>query len=99
MKYELVFPSERIEKEFEKELKRLSKNHRERVVTSIRSLADNPRLPGKKHKKLEQESVVFSFVAQHRLRVGKYRILYDIDDKNKKVILLKLTKKQEHTYK
>jgi len=99
MKYELVFPSERIEKEFEKALRRLSKHDRERVVTSIRSLADNPRPTGKKHKKLEMESVVFSFVAQHRLRVGKYRILYDIDDKNKKVILLKLTKRQEHTYK
>jgi mRNA interferase RelE/StbE len=99
MKYELVFPSERIEKEFEKELRRLTKNYRERVVTSIRSLADNPRPPGKKRKKLEQESVVFSFVAQFRLRVGKYRILYDIDDKTRKVILLKLTKKQEHTYK
>jgi mRNA interferase RelE/StbE len=99
IKYELVFPSERIEKEFEKELRRLSKNYQERVVASIRSLAVNPRPPGKKHKKLEQESVVFSFVAQYRLRVGKYRILYDIDDKPKKVILLKLTKKEEHTYK
>jgi mRNA interferase RelE/StbE len=99
MKYELVFPSERIEKEFEKELRRLTKNYRERIVTSIRSLAVNPRPPGKKHKKLEQESVVFSFVAQFRLRVGKYRILYDIDDKTRKVILLKLTKKQEHIYK
>ncbi len=43
--------------------------------------------------------MVFSFVAQYRLRVGKYRVLYDIDDKNKKVILLKLEKKREHTYK
>jgi mRNA interferase RelE/StbE len=99
MNYELVFPSERIEKEFEKELRRLSKNYQERLVTSIRSLAANPHPPGKKHKKLGQESVVFSFVAQYRLRVGKYRILYDIDDKNKKVILLKLTKRQEQTYK
>jgi mRNA interferase RelE/StbE len=99
MKYELVFPSERVEKEFEKELRRVSMNYQERVVASVRSLADNPRPPGKKYKKLEEESVIFSFVAQYRLRVGKYRVLYDIDDKNKKVILLKLAKKQEHTYK
>jgi len=99
MKYELVFPSERVEKEFEKELRKLSKNYQEKVVASVRSLADNPRPPGKKYKKLEAESVVFSFVAQYRLRVGKYRVLYDIDDKNKKVILLKLEKKREHTYK
>ena len=99
MKYEVVFPSERVEKEFEKELRKLSKNYQEKVVASIRSLSDNPRPLGEKYKKLEEESVVFSFVAQHRLRVGKYRVLYDIDDKNKKVILLKLEKKREHTYK
>jgi mRNA interferase RelE/StbE len=46
MKYELVFPSERVEKEFEKELRRVSMNYQERVVASVRSLADNPRPPG-----------------------------------------------------
>lgn len=93
MKYEVVFPSERVEKEFEKELRKLSKNYQEKVVASVRSLADNSLPQGKKHKRLEEESVVFSFVAQYRLRVEKYRELYDIDDKNKKVILLKLEKK------
>jgi mRNA-degrading endonuclease RelE of RelBE toxin-antitoxin system len=48
MKYELVFPSERVEKAFEKVLIRLSKNDQERVVASVRSLADNPHPPGKK---------------------------------------------------
>ncbi|HEX9665897.1 MAG TPA: type II toxin-antitoxin system RelE/ParE family toxin [Thermodesulfobacteriota bacterium] len=99
MKYELVFPTERVEKEFEKELRKLSKNYQERIVASVRSLADIPRPPGKKYKKLEDESMVFSFVAQYRLRIGKYRVLYDIDDKNRRVILLKLAKRQEHTYK
>jgi mRNA interferase RelE/StbE len=41
---------------------------------------------------------VFRYIAQHRLRVGPYRILYDLDDARKKVILLKLDKRDEHTY-
>ena len=39
-----------------------------------------------------------AFTAEYRLRVGSYRVLYDIDDRNKKVVLLKLAKRDEHTY-
>ena len=38
------------------------------------------------------------FTAEYRLRVGPYRVLYDIDDQQKKVILLKLAKRDEQTY-
>lgn len=38
------------------------------------------------------------FIAQYRLRIGPYRLLYDVDDQRKKVILLKLAKRDEHTY-
>jgi mRNA-degrading endonuclease RelE of RelBE toxin-antitoxin system len=38
------------------------------------------------------------FTAQYRLRIGPYRILYDVDDRLKKVILLKLAKRDEQTY-
>jgi len=33
----------------------------------------------------------FQFVAQYRLRVGNYRVLYDVDDKQKTVWILALT--------
>ena len=36
--------------------------------------------------------------AEYRLRVGPYRVLYDIDAQQKKVILLKLAKRDEQTY-
>ena len=38
------------------------------------------------------------FTAEYRLRVGSYRVLYDIDDQRKKVVLLKLAKRNEQTY-
>ena len=53
-------------------------------------LGDNPRPQGKRSKKLTGELIVSRFVAEYRLRVGPYRVLYDIDDQRKKVVLLKL---------
>ena len=36
------------------------------------------------------------FTAEYRLRVGPYQVLYDGDDQRKKVVLLKLVKRDEH---
>ena len=35
------------------------------------------------------------FTAEYRLRAGPYRVLYDVDDQRKKVVLLKLAKRNE----
>jgi mRNA interferase RelE/StbE len=96
--YQVIFPSERVEHEFEKFLGKIPSDDRMAVVEAVRSLAQNPRPPGKSYKKLKGEVTVFRYIAQHRLRVGRYRILYDLDDARKKVILLKLDKRDEHTY-
>ncbi len=61
-------------------------------------LGDNPRPQGKRSKKLTGELIVSRFVVEYRLRVGPYRVLYDIDDQRKKVVLLKLAKRDEQTY-
>lgn len=98
MAYELVFPSERAEHEFEKALRNIPTHYQTAIVQATRSLSSDPRPPGKRYKKLKGNLVLFNFIAQHRLRVGPYRILYDIDDRRKKVILLKLLKRDEHTY-
>jgi len=49
-------------------------------------------------KKLAGELIVSRFVAEYRLRVGPYRVLYDIDDQHKKVVILKLAKQDGQTY-
>jgi mRNA interferase RelE/StbE len=96
--YEVVFPSERVERTFQKTLWKVPAAYQESIVTAIRSLATNPRPEGKRTKKLTGQLIVSQFTAEYRLRVGPYRILYDIDDHSKKVILLKLAKRNEQTY-
>ena len=41
---------------------------------------------------------IFGYLAQYRLRVGDYRIFYDLDDERRKVILLAIRRRHEHTY-
>lgn len=98
MSYEVVFPSGRIERAFEKAIEKMPAEYQAAVVHAIRSFASNPRPQGKRTKKLTGHVIVSQFTAEYRLRVGPYRILYDIDDQRKKVILLKLLKRDEHTY-
>ena len=98
MPYEVVFPSERVERAFQKSLEQVSAGYREAIVTAIRSLAVNPRPQGKRTKKLTSELIVSHFTAEYRLRIVPYRVLYDIDDQRKKVVILKLAKRNEQTY-
>jgi mRNA interferase RelE/StbE len=62
----------------EKELERLHSGNYDRVTKKLLSLEDNPRPRGVKKLTGREE---------YRLRVGDYRILYFIDDKNQTVIV------------
>jgi len=97
-KYSAGFPSESVEKHFLKELSHLDKPLIARVKQVIDGLADNPRPKGKKIKSLRPPLAIYSLVATHRLRVGDYRILYDIDDSARRVILLAIRRRSEKTY-
>ena len=98
MGYEVVFPSERVERLFQKSLSKVPAEYQGAIATVIRSLAANPRPEGKRTKQLIGQLIVSQFTAQYRLRIGPYRLLYDIHDQRKKVVLLKLAKRDEHTY-
>ena len=98
MAYEVVFPSKRIERLFQKALEKIPADYQKKIVAALRGLGDNPRPQGKRAKKLTGEIIVAKFVAEHRLRIGPYRVLYDIDDQQKKVVVLKLAKRDEQTY-
>lgn len=98
MPYGVVFPSERAERLFEKTLEKIPADYQTAIAEAIRGLSLNPWPGGKRHKKLKGHVVVSQFLAQYRLRVGPYRILYDVDTPRKKVLLLKLVKRDEHTY-
>ena len=98
MPYEVVFPSKRVERLFQKSLEKIPANYQKTIIAAIRGLGDNPRPQGKRTKKLTGEIIVSRFVAEYRLRIGPYRVLYDIDEPRKTVVLLKLAKRDEQTY-
>ncbi len=98
MAYEVVFPSERVERLFQKTLEKIPPKYQSAIVQALRSLSSNPRPQGKRIKRLKGEVIVSQFTAEYRLRLGAYRVLYDVDDQRKKVILLKLLKRDERTY-
>ena len=60
-----------VRKSVSKDLKGIPKKDVRRILTAIKSLADDPRPPGTK--KLSGQD-------RYRLRQGNYRILYEIED-------------------
>ncbi len=97
MKYDVRFPSGSIEKRFLKALNKISPaGIRDQIKKGILGLADNPRPYGEP--KIKPPIEVYEHVAQFRLRVGNYRILYDVDDKRRIVWILALRRRNERTY-
>ena len=60
---------------------------RQRIVTRIGALAADPRPPGAK--KLAGSSVGF------RIRQGDYRIVYEIHDRERRVVIVKIGHRRE----
>jgi mRNA interferase RelE/StbE len=64
-----------------------SKKDRQRIVTRIQRLANNPRPNG--CEKLEAKE------DKYRLRQGRYRVVYSIDDQRRLVIIVKIGHRRE----
>ena len=77
------------EREF-KDLKNKLKNFNDLVV-AIDGLSTNPKPYG--IRKIKGFSITF------RVRFSSYRIIYDIYDKDKKIIILRIIKRDKSTYK
>ena len=73
----------------EKQLAAVPEGVREHVVTRIRSLAEQPRPKG--IKTLAREV--------YRLRVGRYRVIYKILEKEGVILIGKVALRTERTYK
>lgn len=73
----------------ERELDKVPKNLFPKIDTSIRGLRENPRPVGVK--KLEDDL--------HRIRIGDWRVIYAILDKEKRVVILHVARRSEKTYK
>jgi len=74
-------------KQAEKDLKNLPIQIFDRVITAVKDLSSNPRPSGcLKLKNLSQD---------YRIRVGDYRIIYEIDNKNQIVKVMRVRHRRE----
>jgi mRNA interferase RelE/StbE len=79
----------KIHHKVEKQLQRIPKNQLERVVDTMRSLRDDPRPSG--CVKLEEQLF--------RVRQGQYRIIYAVFDDKVVIVICKVVRRSEDTYK
>ena len=83
MAYEL-----KLHRDVEKQLRRIPKKQQERLVETMRSFRNDPRPHGCEH--LQD--------ALYRFRVGEYRIIYAIFDDEIVVVVCKVDRRSERTY-
>jgi mRNA interferase RelE/StbE len=96
MKYDLRFPSVSIEEKFRKVLVDLPETLQDGIMEEIEKLSSHPYPYGDKgFRKLKPPIGIFNYIAQYRLRIGDYRILYDVDNKRRVVWILALRRRNE----
>lgn len=78
----------KLHRDVEKQLSRIQKNHRERLVKAIRSLRGNPRPT--RCAKLDRNL--------YRIREGQYRIIYGVFDDEVVVVVCKVARRTESIY-
>ncbi|AVQ72463.1 MULTISPECIES: type II toxin-antitoxin system RelE family toxin [Microcystis] len=76
-----------LEKQAERDLRKLPADLFERIIPVIRALNTNPRPSG--CLKLKNS------LQDYRVRVGEYRIIYEIDDKNQVVKVMRVRHRRE----
>jgi mRNA interferase RelE/StbE len=80
----------RLRRAAQKQLDTISAKDYENIARVISSLEKNPR--PKKTKKLRESGL-------WRIRIGDFRIVYAIDDEAQIIIIVRVVRRKEHTYK
>jgi mRNA interferase RelE/StbE len=76
-----------IEKKAEKDLRRLPKNYQNKIIQKIFNLKDNP-------KPIEARKIISS-ENYYRIKVGDYRIIYEINYKEKRINIFRARHRKE----
>lgn len=85
MKYTIFLSSRKVEKQFYT----LPKNIKDKITEKILSLESNPHPWGS----VQLVKNVF------RIRIGNYRIIYEVFNNERKIVITKIVKRDEKTYK
>ena len=75
-----------VQRRAQKQIARFPTNVRDRIESSLRALAGNPRPPGCRRLRGEEG---------WRLRVGDYRVIYEIDDEERVVTILQVEHRRD----
>ena len=78
------------DRDLEKLKQQIQQHNFERLQIAIRGLADSPRPPGVRKIKGTETA--------YRIRVGDYRVVYEIYDEESLVLILKVARRTEATY-
>jgi mRNA interferase RelE/StbE len=78
-----------LKKSAAKELDAIPTKQRVRIIEHLKQLVENPRLSGSEKLKGREE---------YKLRVGSFRIIYDIDDKQRQITIY-LVEDRKQVYK
>jgi mRNA interferase RelE/StbE len=68
-----------IKRHVEKDLRKIDRRYRKQIFDAIESLIDNPR-PSNSRKMTGADMT-------HRLRVGDYRVIYQVNDKERNITI------------
>ncbi len=82
MAYEVI-----IKRKSQKQLGRIQKEHRERIIAAVFDLSQNPRPVG--YRKLRDRE------EEWRIRIGSYRVIYGIDDERRVVEVLDIAHRRD----
>lgn len=85
MSYRVDLASRKVERQ----IRNLPPDARAKVIEAIKSLGQNPRPHG-------VEKIKGQY---HRIRIGDYRVVYAILKKEKVVVIAKVARRREDTYK
>ncbi len=73
-----------------KALARIPRDFQIRIAQSLRELADNPRPPRCRRLAFGHDI--------YRIRIGEYRVVYQVDDADRIVDVAKIARRDESTY-
>lgn len=76
-----------LERRAEQDLKRLSPRNFQSVISHVKALAENPRPAGCRK--------ISSSVNDWRIRVGDYRVIYEVKDDEKAVRVMRVRHRRE----